>query len=105
MPQGNAVDYRILPDAPFDQDVRELRHRLELTGDDLRGALDGLGKTVSHWSLLNTRDTILNAVPEAKRGTADLRARVDQRRRPQREGQNHRQTGFIMLDADAELHR
>ena len=86
LPQGNAVKdpAAILRDAlPFDQDdIRELQHRLELTSDDLRAKRwTALGKTVSRTeSLLNTRrDTILNAVPEAKRGTAEaLFERVDQ---------------------------
>ncbi|QNI60354.1 peptidylprolyl isomerase [Synechococcus sp. TAK9802] len=86
LPQGNAVKdpAAILRDAlPFDQDdIRELQHRLELTSDDLRAKRwTALGKTVSRTeSLLNTRrGTILNAVPEAKRGTAEaLFERVDQ---------------------------
>ena len=85
LPQGNAVKdpAAILRDAlPFDQDdIRELQHRLELTSDDLRAKRwTALGKTVSRTeSLLNTRrGTILNAVPEAKRGTAEaLFERVD----------------------------
>ena len=78
LPQGNAVKdpAAILRDAlPFDQDdIRELQHRLELTSDDLRAKRwTALGKTVSRTeSLLNTRrDTILSAIPDAKRGTAE----------------------------------
>jgi len=78
LPQGNAVKdpAAILRDAlPFDQDdIRELQHRLELTSDDLRAKRwSALGKTVSRTeALLNTRrDTILSAIPEAKRGTAE----------------------------------
>ena len=86
LPQGNAVKdpAAILRDAlPFDQDdIRELQHRLELTSDDLRAKRwTALGKTVSRTeALLNTRrDTILNAVPETKRGTAEaLFESVDQ---------------------------
>ena len=86
LPQGNAVKdpAAILRDAlPFDQDdIRELQHRLELTSDDLRAKRwTALGKTVSRSeALLNTRrDTILRAIPDAKRKQAEtLLQNVDQ---------------------------
>ena len=86
LPQGNAVKdpAAILRDAlPFDQDdIRELQHRRELTSDDLRAKRwTALGKTVSRSeALLNTRrDTILRAIPDAKRKQAEtLLQNVDQ---------------------------
>ena len=86
LPQGNAVKdpAAILRDAlPFDQDdIRELQHRLELTSDDLRAKRwTALGKTVSRSeALLNTRrETILSAIPAAKRSEAEtLLQSVDQ---------------------------
>ena len=78
LPQGNAVKdpAAILRDAlPFDQqDIRDLQHRLELTSDDLRAKRwSALSKAVSRSeALLNTRrSTILEAIPDERRGRAE----------------------------------
>ena len=78
LPQGNAVKdpAAILRDAlPFDQqDIRDLQHRLELTSDDLRAKRwSALSKAVSRSeALLNTRrSTVLEAIPDERRGRAE----------------------------------
>ena len=60
---------------PFDQqDIRDLQHRLELTSDDLRAKRwSALSKAVSRSeALLNTRrSTVLEAIPDERRGRAE----------------------------------
>ncbi len=79
LPQGNAVQdpAAILRDSlPMNQqDLRELQHRLESTSTDLRAKRWGaLERTVSRsQKLVATRSkTIIDAVPEEQRSTAEL---------------------------------